>query len=37
VRGCGLDASVSGQGPVAVSCEYCNDPSSSINGGEFFD
>jgi hypothetical protein len=30
-----LDASGSGQGPVAGSCIHGNEPSGSINGGEF--
>jgi hypothetical protein len=33
---CELDSSGSGYGPVAVSCEHGNEPSSSIRGGEFF-
>jgi len=32
---CGLDASDSGQGPVAVSCETGTEPLGSIKGGEF--
>jgi hypothetical protein len=32
-----MDASGSGQGPVAVPCEHCNEPSGSIKGGEFLD
>jgi hypothetical protein len=32
---CGLDASGSGQGPVAGSNEHGNKPSGSIKGGEF--
>jgi len=32
---CGLDASGSGWGPVAGSCEHGNEPSGSIEGGEF--
>jgi hypothetical protein len=31
----GLDASGSGQGPVAGSYEYGNEPSSSIKVGQF--
>jgi hypothetical protein len=27
--GCGLDSTVSGQGPVAGCCEYGDEPSSS--------
>jgi hypothetical protein len=34
---CGLDASGSGQGPVAGPCEQGNEPSGSIKGGEFPD
>jgi hypothetical protein len=34
---CGLDASSSGEGPVAVSCEHDNNPSGPIKGGEFLD
>jgi hypothetical protein len=30
---CGLDASGSGQGPVAISYEHGNEPSISIKGG----
>jgi len=37
MRGCGLDASGSEQGPVAGRCEHDNEPSGSIKGGEFFD
>jgi len=33
----GLDASGSGQGPVAVSCEHSNAPLGFIKGGEFCD
>jgi hypothetical protein len=33
----GLDASGSGQGPVACSFEYPNEPSGSIKGGEFLE
>jgi hypothetical protein len=32
---CGLHSSGSGQGPVAGSCEYGNELSGSIKGGEF--
>jgi hypothetical protein len=32
---CGLDASVSGYGPVAGCCEFDNEPSGSIKDGEF--
>jgi hypothetical protein len=31
---CGLDASGSGEGPVAGSCEHDNEPSDSVRGGE---
>jgi len=34
---CGLDASGSGQGPMADSCEHGNEPSCSIKSGEFVD
>jgi hypothetical protein len=34
---CRLDASGSGQGPVADCCEHDNEPSCSIKGGDFFD
>jgi hypothetical protein len=34
---CELDASGSGQGPVAGCCEHGNEPSGSIKGGEFLD
>jgi hypothetical protein len=37
VRRCGLDAYDSGQGPVTGSCEHVNEPSGSIEGGEFLD
>jgi hypothetical protein len=37
VGGCGLDASGSGQRPVAGSCEHGNEPSVSIKEGEFLD
>jgi hypothetical protein len=33
----GLDASGSGYGPVASSCEDDNEPSGSTKGGEFLD
>jgi hypothetical protein len=36
VGNCGLDSSGSGQEPVAGSCEYGNEPSGSVKGGEFF-
>jgi hypothetical protein len=36
VRG-GLDASGSEYGPVAGCCEYGNEPSDSIKGGELLD
>jgi hypothetical protein len=32
---CGLDAFGSGQGPMAGSCECCNEPYGSIKGGAF--
>jgi hypothetical protein len=32
---CRLDSSGSGQGPMAGCCEYDNEASSSIKGGEF--
>jgi hypothetical protein len=32
-----LDSSGSRQGPKTGSCERGNEPSGSINGGEFFD
>jgi hypothetical protein len=34
---CGLDSSGSGWGPVAGSCEEGNEPSGSIEGGEFLE
>jgi len=34
---CGLDAFNSGEGPVAGSCEHCNEPSESMKGREFLD
>jgi hypothetical protein len=38
VRRCGLDASDSGWGPVAGSCEeHVDEPSGSIKGGELLD
>jgi len=37
LRRCGLDASGPGQGPVADCFEQGNEPSGSIDGGEFFD
>jgi hypothetical protein len=30
---CGSDSSGSRYGPVAGSCEHCNEPSGSIKGG----
>jgi hypothetical protein len=33
----GLDASDSGQGPVAGSCEHDNKHPGSVKGGEFLD
>jgi hypothetical protein len=35
VGSCGLDASGSGQGPVAGSGEHGKEPSGSLKGGEF--
>jgi hypothetical protein len=35
VRGCGLDASGLGQGPVTAPCEHGIEPLGSIKGGEF--
>jgi hypothetical protein len=35
MRTCGLDASGSGQGQVAGSCEHGNEPSSSVTDREF--
>jgi hypothetical protein len=35
VGGCGLDGCGSGLGPVVISCEHGNEPSSSIKPGEF--
>jgi hypothetical protein len=32
---CGLVVYSSGLGPMAASCEQGDEPSSSINGGEF--
>jgi hypothetical protein len=32
---CGLHSSGSGEGPVAGSCEYGNEPSGSTKDGEF--
>jgi hypothetical protein len=37
VRGCELDASDSGQGPVVGSCEHGDEPSGFIKGGELLD
>jgi hypothetical protein len=34
---CGLDASGSGQEPMAGCCEQGNEPSGSIKGREFID
>jgi len=34
---CGVDASGSGKGIVAGSCEHGNEPSGSIKGGGLFD
>jgi hypothetical protein len=32
-----MDSFVSGQGPVAGSCEHGNEPLGSTKGGEFLD
>jgi hypothetical protein len=37
VRRCRLDSSGSGSGSLAGFCEYCNEPSVSIKGGERLD
>jgi hypothetical protein len=37
VRRCGLVSSSSGYGPVAVYCEHVDEPSGSVEGGEFLD
>jgi hypothetical protein len=37
VRGCGLDSSDSGQGPVADLCEHGNEPSGSMKGRKFLE
>jgi len=37
VRSCGLNASGSGQGPVADSCEQDNETSVPIKGGQYLD
>jgi hypothetical protein len=37
VRKCGLDASDSGQGSVAGSCEQSDNSLGSIKGGELLD
>jgi len=34
---CGLDASGSGYGPVAGSCEHSTEPSGPIKEGELLD
>jgi hypothetical protein len=34
---CGLDASGSGQGPMAGICEHGNEPTGSMKGSYFFD
>jgi hypothetical protein len=36
VEKCGLDASGSGQRPVADCCEHLNEPSASTEGGNLF-
>jgi len=33
----GLDSSDLRQRQVQISCEYSNEPSGSVNGGEFLD
>jgi len=35
MKGCGLDSSSSVQWPVAGPCQHGNDPSGSIQEGEF--
>jgi hypothetical protein len=37
MRGCGLDASDSGQGPVVGCCDRDNEPLGYINGREVLD
>jgi hypothetical protein len=37
VRGCGLDSSGSGLGPLAGSCEHSNETLGSIEVGKFLD
>jgi hypothetical protein len=37
VRGCGLDSSDLGYGPVVGFCEHGNEPSGSVKGGGFLD
>jgi hypothetical protein len=36
-EGGGLDSCLSEQEAVAGSCELCNEPSGSIEGGDFLD
>jgi len=36
-RRCDLDASGSGEGQAADSCDHCNGPSGSIEVGKFLD
>jgi hypothetical protein len=37
VERCGVDASASGDGPLAGFCEHGNEHSGSIKGGQFRD
>jgi hypothetical protein len=37
VRGCVLESSGSGYGPVVESCEHSHEPSGCIKGVEFLD
>jgi len=37
VWGCGLDSAGWGWGPLAGSCEYCNEPSGSRKDREYLD
>jgi hypothetical protein len=37
MRGCGLDSTRSGYGPVAGCCEHGNEPSRTVKGGECLD
>jgi len=34
---CGLDLSASGYRPMTGSCDHSNEPSGSVEGGEFLD